>query len=87
MTLTKVVKEDRVMAPEKTKDIFNEMQMSVVAPLREEYADFKPFEQAWEVKDTYEGTRDVLAARGNSENRMDKNYFEDNLEQKKSWKR
>nr|XP_015842190.1 reticulon-4 isoform X1 [Peromyscus maniculatus bairdii] len=82
MTLTKVVKEDRVMAPEKTKDIFNEMQMSVVAPLREEYADFKPFEQAWEVKDTYEGTRDVLAARGNSENRMDKNYFEDNLEQK-----
>ncbi|XP_052590535.1 reticulon-4 isoform X1 [Peromyscus californicus insignis] len=82
MTLTKVVKEDRVMAPEKKKDIFNEMQMPVVAPMREEYADFKPFEQAWEVKDAYEGTRDVLAARGNSENRMDKNYFEDNLEQK-----
>ncbi|XP_059131167.1 reticulon-4 isoform X1 [Peromyscus eremicus] len=82
MTFTKVVKEDRVMAPEKKKDIFNEMQMPVVAPMREEYADFKPFEQAWEVKDTYEGTRDVLAARGFLENRMDKNYFEDNLEQK-----
>ncbi|XP_036056308.1 reticulon-4 isoform X1 [Onychomys torridus] len=82
MTLTIVVKEDRVMAPEKTKDIFNEMQMSVVAPMREEYADFKPFEQVWEVKDTYEGTRDVLAARGNLENRMNKNCFEDNLEQK-----
>ncbi|XP_027243745.1 reticulon-4 isoform X3 [Cricetulus griseus] len=82
MTLPKVVKEDRVVSPEKTKDILNEMQVSVVAPMREEYADFKPFEQAWEVKDTYEGTRDVLAARGNLENRMDKKSFEDNLEQK-----
>ncbi|KAL6082316.1 hypothetical protein STEG23_021471 [Scotinomys teguina] len=79
MTLTKVVKEDRVMAPEKTKDIFNEMQVSVVAPMREEYADFKPFEQEWEVKDTYEGTRDVLA-------RVDKNCFEDNLERKSNGK-
>lgn len=82
MTLPKVVKEDRVMSPEKTKDILNEMHVSVVAPMREEYADFKPFEQAWEVKDTYEGTRDVLAARANLENRVDKKYFEDNLEQK-----
>ncbi|KAL1789469.1 reticulon-4 isoform X1 [Sigmodon hispidus] len=82
MTLTKVVKEDRIVSPEKTKDFLNEMQVSVVAPMREEYADFKPFEQAWEVKDTYEGTRDVLAARGDLENRVDKKFFEDNLEQK-----
>lgn len=77
-----VVKEDRLMSPEKTMDIFNEMQMSVVAPVREEYADFKPFEQAWEVKDTYEGSRDVLAARANTESKVDKKCFEDSLEQK-----
>ncbi|CAH7006260.1 Rtn4 [Phodopus roborovskii] len=82
VTLPKVVKEDRVVSPEKTKDVLSEMQVSVVAPMREEYADFKPFEQAWEVKDTYEGTRDVLACRGISENTVDKKCFEDNLEQK-----
>ncbi|XP_034364672.1 reticulon-4 isoform X1 [Arvicanthis niloticus] len=79
--LTKAVKEDRVMSPEKTMDIFNEMQMSVIAPVREEYADFKPFEQAWEVKDTYEGSRDVLAARANMESKVDRKCFEDSLEQ------
>lgn len=77
-----VVKDDRLMSPGKTMDIFNEMQMSVVAPVREEYADFKPFEQAWEVKDTYEGSRDVLAARANTESKVDKKCFEDSLEQK-----
>lgn len=82
VTLTEVVKEDRVMSPEKTKDIFSEMQGSGVAPMREEYADFKPFEQAWEVKDTGEETRDVLAAAANLENRVHKKCFEDNLEQK-----
>ncbi|XP_028634063.1 reticulon-4 isoform X4 [Grammomys surdaster] len=81
VTLTKAVKEDRVMSPEKTMDIFNAMQMSVVAPVREEYADFKPFEQAWEVKDTYEGSRDVLAARANMESNVDNKCFEDSLEQ------
>ncbi|XP_055484855.1 reticulon-4 isoform X1 [Psammomys obesus] len=85
VTLTKVVKEDRVMSPEKTKDIFNEMQESVVAPMREEYADFKPFEQAWEMKDTYEGAGSV-AARGNTESKVDKNCSEDSLEQKSSGK-
>lgn len=82
VTPTAVVKEDRVMSPEKTKDIFSEMQGSGVAPMREEYADFKPFEQAWEVKDAGEETRDVLAAAGNLENRVHKTCFEDNLEQK-----
>ncbi|XP_032772137.1 reticulon-4 isoform X1 [Rattus rattus] len=77
-----VGKEDRVVSPEKTMDIFNEMQMSVVAPVREEYADFKPFEQAWEVKDTYEGSRDVLAARANVESKVDRKCLEDSLEQK-----
>ncbi|XP_057627186.1 reticulon-4 isoform X1 [Chionomys nivalis] len=82
VTLTEVVKEDRVMSPEKTKDIFSAMQGSGVAPMREEYADFKPFEQAWEVKDTGEDTRDVLAAAAYLENRVHKKCFEDNLEQK-----
>lgn len=77
-----VGKEDRVVSPEKTMDIYNEMQMSVVAPVREEYADFKPFEQAWEVKDTYEGSRDVLAARANVESKVDRKCLEDSLEQK-----
>ncbi|CAO2640915.1 Rtn4, partial [Lemmus lemmus] len=82
VTLTDVVKEDRIMSPEKTKDIFSEMQGSGVAPMREAYADFKPFEQAWEVKDTGEETRDVLPATANLENRVHKKCFEDNLEQK-----
>ncbi|KAM7325935.1 hypothetical protein ACRRTK_014413 [Alexandromys fortis] len=82
VTLTEVVKEDRVMSPEKTKDIFSAMQGSGVAPMREEYADFKPFEQAWEVKDTGEETRDLLAAAAYLESRVHKKCFEDNLEQK-----
>lgn len=86
VTLTKAVKEDRVMSPEKTVDVVNELQVSGVAPVREEYADFKPFEQAWEVKDTPEGSRDVLAARANMESKVDKKCFEDSLEQKSHWK-
>lgn len=82
VTLTEVVKEDRVMSPEKTKDVFSAMQGSGVAPMREEYADFKPFEQAWEVKDTGEETRDLLAAAAYLESRVHKKCFEDNLEQK-----
>lgn len=85
-TLTEVVKEDRVMSPEKTKDIFSAVQGSGVAPMREEYADFKPFAQAWAVKDAGEETRDVLAAAANLENGVHKKCFEDNLEQKRPGK-
>lgn len=81
-TLTKVVREDRVVSPEQTVDAVTEVQRAVVAPVREEYADFKPFGQAWEVQDTHEGSRDVLAARANMESRVDRKCFADSLEQK-----
>uniref|UniRef100_A0A8C6R1G8 Reticulon-4 n=1 Tax=Nannospalax galili TaxID=1026970 RepID=A0A8C6R1G8_NANGA len=83
VTLSKLVKEeDKVMSPEKTKDSFNEMGGAVAAPMREEYADFKPFEQAWEVKDTYKGDSDVLGTRGKTESKEGKKCLEDNVEQK-----
>ncbi|XP_032353449.1 reticulon-4 isoform X1 [Camelus ferus] len=85
VVLTKSVKEDRVMSPEKTKDSFNEKGIAAEAPLREEYADFKPFEQVWEVKDTYKQDSDMLAVGGNIESKleskMDKKRFSDSLEQ------
>ncbi|XP_069351410.1 reticulon-4 isoform X3 [Eulemur rufifrons] len=85
VALTKLVKEeDKVMSPEKTKDSFNEKRDAEV-PLREEYADFKPFEQVWEVKDTFKEDSDVLAAGGNRESKLeskvDKKCFADSLQQ------
>ncbi|XP_032508175.1 reticulon-4 isoform X1 [Phocoena sinus] len=86
IVLSKSVKEeDRVMSPEKTKDSFNEKGIVAEAPVREEYADFKPFEQVWEVKDTYKQDSDVLAAGGNIESKLegkvDTERFSDSLEQ------
>ncbi|KAG3267313.1 reticulon-4 isoform X2 [Ictidomys tridecemlineatus] len=86
ISLSKLVKEeDKVMSPEKAKDSFNEMEVGVEAPMREEYADFKPFERAWEVKDTYKKDSDVLAGQGNIESnlehKVDKKWFPDSLEQ------
>lgn len=53
--------------------------------MREEYADFKPFERVWEVKDTYKQDSDVLVAGGNIESKLegkvDKKHFSDSLEQ------
>ncbi|GAB1295882.1 Reticulon-4 [Apodemus speciosus] len=83
VTLTKVAKEDRVMSPEKTVDVVPGVQRSVVAPVREEYADFKPLEQAWAGQDTHEGSRDVLAARATMDSKVDRKCFEDSLEQKR----
>ncbi|XP_070235667.1 reticulon-4 isoform X2 [Bos mutus] len=84
--LTKSVKEeDRVLSPEKTKDSFNEKGVAAEASMREEYADFKPFERVWEVKDTYKQDSDVLVAGGNIESKLegkvDKKRFSDSLEQ------
>ncbi|XP_040080779.1 reticulon-4 isoform X1 [Oryx dammah] len=84
--LTKSVKEeDRVLSPEKTKDSFNEKGVAAEASMREEYADFKPFERVWEGKDTYKQDSDVLAAEGNIESKLegkvDKKRFSDSLEQ------
>ncbi|XDA73993.1 hypothetical protein R6Z07F_004213 [Ovis aries] len=83
--LTKSTTEDRVLSPEKTKDSFNEKGVAAAASMREEYADFKPFERVWEVKDTYKQDSDVLAAEGNIESKLegkvDKKRFSDSLEQ------
>lgn len=86
IALTKLVKEeDKVTSPEKTKDSFNEKGVTVEAPVREEYADFKPFERVWEVKDTYTKNSDRLTDGGNIESRLesrvDKKCFADGLEQ------
>ncbi|XP_058407209.1 reticulon-4 isoform X1 [Diceros bicornis minor] len=86
MALTKSVKEeDKGVSPEKTKDSFNEKGVAAGTPMREEYADFKPFERVWEVKDTYKQDSDVLAAGGNVESKLEskvgKECFADSLEQ------
>ncbi|KAK2500389.1 hypothetical protein MC885_020566 [Smutsia gigantea] len=83
VALTKLIIEDKVMSLEKTKDSFNEKGIAGGAPMREEYADFKPFEQVWEVKDKQNS--DVVAVGGNIRNklesRVDQKYFADSLEQ------
>ncbi|XP_037662453.1 reticulon-4 isoform X1 [Choloepus didactylus] len=88
IALTELVKqEDKVTSPEKAKDSFNGKGVAVFkeAPLREEYADFKPFERAWEVKDIYNEDTHMVAAEGNIgsklESKVDKKCFADNLEQ------
>ncbi|XP_076990352.1 reticulon-4 isoform X1 [Tamandua tetradactyla] len=87
---TKLIKqEDKVTSPEKPKDSFNEKGVAVVfkeAPMREEYADFKPFEREWEVKDIYNEDTYVVAAGGNIESKLesgvDKKCFAGSLEQR-----
>ncbi|XP_058523777.1 reticulon-4 isoform X4 [Ochotona princeps] len=85
MTLTKLVNEDQVTSAQKAKSNFNEKEIAGEAPLREEYADFKPFERVWEMKDIYKEGSGVLAAGGSIgsklESEMDEKYFADNLEQ------
>nr|XP_008534030.1 PREDICTED: reticulon-4 isoform X1 [Equus przewalskii]XP_008534031.1 PREDICTED: reticulon-4 isoform X2 [Equus przewalskii] len=80
-----VTEEDKIISPEKTKDSFNEKGVAAGAPMREEYADFKPFDRVWEVKDTYKQDSDVLAAGGNIESKLeskvDKRCLADSLEQ------
>lgn len=83
--LTESVKEeDKVMLPEKTKDSFNEKGIAAEAPMREEYADFKPFERVWDVRDTSKQDSDVLAAEVNIESKLeskvDKKCFADSPE-------
>uniref|UniRef100_A0A673SRF2 Reticulon n=1 Tax=Suricata suricatta TaxID=37032 RepID=A0A673SRF2_SURSU len=83
--LSKSVKEeDKVMLPEKTKDSFNEKGIAAEAPMREEYADFKPYERVWDVRDTSKQDSGVLAAEVNIESQLeskvDKKCFADSLE-------
>nr|XP_036846993.1 reticulon-4 isoform X1 [Manis javanica] len=83
VALTKLIIEDKVMSLEKTQDSFNGKGIAGGAPMREEYADFKPFEQVWEVKDKQNS--DVVAVGGNIrsklESKVDQKYFVDSLEQ------
>ncbi|KAM8785815.1 reticulon-4 isoform 3-T3 [Rhynchonycteris naso] len=83
--LTNLIKENKVISPEKTKDSFNEKGVTAGAPMREEYADFKPFERVWEVKGTNKQGSDVLAAAGNIESKLEskgvKKYFADSVDQ------
>ncbi|XP_004691459.1 PREDICTED: reticulon-4 isoform X2 [Condylura cristata] len=85
VALTKSVKEDKIVSPEKTKDSFNEERTAAEAPLREEYADFKPFEQVWEMKKTYKEDSVVLAAgsniEGKLESKMEEKCFAGSLEE------
>ncbi|XP_054977924.1 reticulon-4 isoform X1 [Sorex araneus] len=86
VTLTKSFKdEDKIMSPENTKDSFNVKGVVAEAPMREEYADFKPFERVWEVKSTYKEDSEVLAAEGNRESKLESKMaqkcFADSLEQ------
>ncbi|XP_030886863.1 reticulon-4 [Leptonychotes weddellii] len=85
LTNKSVKEEDKVMSPEQTKDSFSEKGIAAEAPMREEYADFKPFERVWDVKDTHKQDSDVLAAGGNIESKleskMDKKCFADSPEQ------
>ncbi|XP_025724618.1 reticulon-4 isoform X1 [Callorhinus ursinus] len=85
LTNKSVKEEDKAMSPEQTKDSFSEKGIAAEAPMREEYADFKPFERVWDVKDTQKQDSDVLAAGGNIESKleskMDKKCFADSPEQ------
>ncbi|XP_006880990.1 PREDICTED: reticulon-4 isoform X2 [Elephantulus edwardii] len=88
--MARSVEEDRVKVLEQTKDGEGTGAAGVVreAPMREEYADFKPFERVWEVKGAYGDPYQPdggLGAGGEAasaqESRAYKKYFADSLEQ------
>ncbi|KAM5253039.1 reticulon-4 isoform 1-T1 [Hipposideros larvatus] len=86
VAVTKLIKEEnKVMSPEKSKDSFNEMGVTAGAPMREEYADFKPFERVWEVREIYKPDSDVLATAGSIESKLeskvDKKCFAGSIKQ------
>lgn len=85
VAVTKLIKEEnKVTSPEKSKDSFNEKGVTAGAPMREEYADFKPFERVWEVKDIYKQDSDMLATAGNVESKLESKVdkcFADSIKQ------
>ncbi|XP_007936184.1 reticulon-4 [Orycteropus afer afer] len=92
VAVTESIKEDKVMSPEKTKDS-NEKGFAVVlkeTPVREEYADFKPFERVWEIKDTYNEDSGLVAMEDKIESKLESKVIEkcfaDSLEQTKNEK-
>lgn len=87
VALTKSFKEEEIMSSQKTKDSFNVKGIVSEVPMREEYADFKPFEQVWEMRSTYMEDSEVLAAGGNGESKLESKMvqkcFTDSLEEAK----
>ncbi|XP_036903811.1 reticulon-4 isoform X1 [Sturnira hondurensis] len=86
IALTNLIKEEsKIVSPEKTKDSFNEKGPTAGTPLREEYADFKPFEQAWGVTGANKQYSDVLATADKVESKLeskgDKKRFGDSVDQ------
>ncbi|XP_047599654.1 reticulon-4 isoform X1 [Lutra lutra] len=81
LTNKSVKEEDKVMSPEKTKDSFIEKRIAAEAPMREEYADFKPFERVWDVKDTHKQDSDEGNVESMLESKVGKKCFADSPEQ------
>ncbi|XP_074062384.1 reticulon-4 isoform X2 [Macrotis lagotis] len=84
LALTKSEEKDKVTFSEKAK--YGKGSITEDAPLREEYVDFKPFEQVWKAKDTYneesniENVRDHLDSK--LESIVDEKYVADSLRKK-----
>ncbi|XP_020851872.1 LOW QUALITY PROTEIN: reticulon-4 [Phascolarctos cinereus] len=93
LALIKSEEKDKVTFSEKTKygkDSISEREITVPfkedAPLREEYVDFKPFEQVWKTKDSYSEEGNIEDVRGNLDSKLesivDEKYVADSLRKK-----
>uniref|UniRef100_A0A4X2L472 Reticulon n=1 Tax=Vombatus ursinus TaxID=29139 RepID=A0A4X2L472_VOMUR len=93
LALIKSEEKDKVTFSEKTKygkDSISEKGITVPfkedAPLREEYVDFKPFEQVWKAKDSYNEEGDIEDVRGNLDSKLEsivgEKYVADSLRKK-----
>ncbi|XP_049726621.1 reticulon-4 isoform X4 [Elephas maximus indicus] len=81
------VKEDKVLSPEQTKDS-SKTGLAVGlkgTPMREEYAEFKPFERVWEMRGRDDEDSSLVAAgvkiESKLESKVDMKCFGDSLEQ------
>lgn len=75
-----IKEENKIISPEKARDSFNEKRVAAGVPVREEYADFKPFERGWEVKGTNKQDSDVPAPASNRERKLESG-FADSVDQ------
>ncbi|XP_016077625.1 PREDICTED: reticulon-4 isoform X2 [Miniopterus natalensis] len=81
VALANLIKEEnKIISPEKARDSFNEKRVTAGVPVREEYADFKPFERGWEVKGTNKQDSDVSAPASNRERKLESG-FADSVDQ------
>ncbi|XP_043837422.1 reticulon-4 isoform X1 [Dromiciops gliroides] len=94
LAFIKSEEQDKATFSEKTKygqDSISKREITLPfkenAPLREEYVDFKPFEQVWKAKDTYnEESNNIEDVRGNLDSKLesivDEKYVADSLRAK-----